>query len=117
MRNVINALAAIMCIALINAPAYAEDVECVSEQCAGWHVSYEGNIGADYVMVKFANESGTTAFKITPIVNFYDYFGNFVGRIQERYDGPIHERIFIRARVPSRAFKIKAEIYYKLQYE
>lgn len=93
---------------------YAEEIPCVTGDCAGWYVSY--NKVNDYLIFKYKNNTGETAFHITCRINFYDAGGNHLGNYVYRHDGPIHTQLGFKVRYPNNLSRMDAEIYYKKEY-
>jgi hypothetical protein len=110
----------ILVIALLILPniVYAEkgDIPCVNGTCEGWHAWYEKNAFKNDVIFHFDNNTGVTAFNITVIVNMYDYFDNYLGRIEKKVAGPIHKFINLGGTVHKDTSKMTCDIYWSETY-
>ena len=93
---------------------YADEIPCIAGDCSGWYVSY--NKANDYLMFKYENNTGETAFHITCRINFYDAGGGYLNNVVFRHTGPIHKQLVFRSRCPNGLSRMEAEIYYKKEY-
>jgi hypothetical protein len=117
---------AIFIVMLFSTKVFADtgDIKCVNGNCDGWTGHYEtitGSSGmgkysgaADYI---FKNNTGKPAFNIKIMLNFYDYFGTFIMRLQRKEEGPINVQIPMRGPWPTGASKVTFDIYYSEEYQ
>jgi len=101
-----------MFIAVLATPVFAErgTLDCVNGECAGWEATYEAYDNKYQFL--FKNISGKAAFNIKILINTYDYFNEYLGRLEFKLEGPIYERIPYRAIVHPKTSKVTYDIYW-----
>lgn len=102
-------------------PALAEsdDIECASDNCAGWTAEYETLAGSSgdgvrysgVAEYRFYNTTEKPAFNIKIVIDFFDYMGEPIDRYQFKEEGPIHKYIIKRGYWPKRASRLTFNIY------
>jgi hypothetical protein len=129
-------LTTLIMLPLLSTPAYPEiissepsncekgfctQIPCENGYCEGWEGSYEilagnsvqgGSLGGFF----FKNKSGKVAFDIRIMVNFFDYFGGYIGRIELNENGPIYSHLSTKGIIPKETGKISFNIYWSDEY-
>lgn len=100
----------IFVLVVVAASVSAEKSDNVSLS-EGWEVYYEKGWSGQPVKFSFYNVSGYTAFNIIWVVNFYDSFDKYLGRVQGRELGPIHKQFFPIVSPPKDYSKMTGEVY------
>jgi hypothetical protein len=105
-------IAAALFILILASSVFAESgtLQCDKGECEGWEAIYEG-YGNKYQFL-FKNVSGKAAFNIKVLINTFDYFGEYLGRLEFKLEGPIYERIPYKATVHPKTSKITYDIYW-----
>lgn len=106
---------------LVAAQSFAasrKELECRAGQCEDWAAEYKGSFSDGWpVTVLLKNKSGKSAFNVKVILNCYDYFDDFLGRVEFKVEGPIHEKYWHQIYPPSGAESADFEIYWIDKYQ
>ena len=116
-------LGGVILILLIAGYAWAEKIQikCSRGDYANWDVWYEGSGGFNSsgpAKFHFENKSEASAWHVLFIVNYYDYFGNYLGRDEKKYRGPLHKNQFkeFDGEIPPKTDKLDCELYWTKEY-
>jgi len=95
--------------------AFKDEIECTHGNPEGWKVWVERtSMQAGEGTFCFENETGHSAFRVHVIVNFMDYFGKFLDRVEKK-KSPVHneQRIKLKGAIPPKTDKFTCEVYWK----
>lgn len=89
-------------------------VPCDAGKCNGWDVTQEKI--DDYLIVKFENNTGKTAFDLMCKIVLYDFNGQIITSIYHKPNIPIRKQTGFKFKPPANMLKMSVEIYYKDEY-